>query len=377
MSNVPGNVARGRIGKRKGAIGISYCTTCMGRLHHLRQTLPANLEANAGLPVEFIVLDYNSPDGVGDWIRSNFLTEIEAGRLVYGRTTEPRFFNMAHAKNVAHRLASGRIVCNVDADNFVSGEFTRWLLKLFAIRRPIIARGVNIQSYWGRIALLRRWFQRLGGYDEKLGVRWGYEDSDLICRALRLGLEVVSLPEAFGKALTHSDVERLENFPVKFDHRNDSHAFNEALSRRNLAKNRLIANQETFWGRARLEINFQKAVGTGRGAEASSLAWKRTKIEDPLLLKVIAELTSTVFDYNRVGYDRRRMAFLPSGLVGRGAARCETYWRVKRVRSRVWLEIMSECALTCRLTRGKDRIWRGNWVDFEKMPIELRPFPRK
>jgi hypothetical protein len=119
----------------------------MGRLHHLRQTLPANLEANAGLPVQFIVLDYNSPDGVGDWMQSNFQAQIESGKLVYGRTAEPRFFNMAHAKNVAHRLASGRIVCNVDADNFVSGEFTRWLLKLFASRQRIIARGVNIQSY--------------------------------------------------------------------------------------------------------------------------------------------------------------------------------------------------------------------------------------
>jgi hypothetical protein len=111
---------------------------------------------------------------------------------------------------------------------------------------------------------LRRWFQRLGGYDEKLGVRWGYEDSDLIARALRLGLEVVSLPEAFGKALTHSDVERLENFPAKFAHRNDSHAFNEALSRQSLATNRLVANQGAIWGRARLEINFQSKAGFGR-----------------------------------------------------------------------------------------------------------------
>jgi cellulose synthase/poly-beta-1,6-N-acetylglucosamine synthase-like glycosyltransferase len=78
---------------------------------------------------------------------------------------------MAHAKNIAHRLAAGRIVCNVDADNFVSGDFTRYLVSLFAKFPRIVAHGVNIQSYWGRIALLNRWFQKLGGYDEKLGVR--------------------------------------------------------------------------------------------------------------------------------------------------------------------------------------------------------------
>src|SRR5882724_5541287 len=102
MSNVPGNVLKEGFGKRKEIIQISYCTTCMGRLHHLRQTLPANLEANAGLPVQFVVLDYNSRDGLGDWMRSHFQAQTESGKVVYARTSEPRFFNMAHAKNLAH-----------------------------------------------------------------------------------------------------------------------------------------------------------------------------------------------------------------------------------------------------------------------------------
>jgi hypothetical protein len=343
----------------------------MGRLHHLRQTLPRNLEANARLPVQFVVVDYNSRDGLGDWIRSSFDSEIKSGKLLYVRTTDPRFFNMAHAKNIAHRLAAGRIVCNVDADNFVSGDFTRYLVGLFAKSPRIVAHGVNIQSYWGRIAVLKRWFEKLGGYDEKLGVRWGYEDSDFIARGKRLGLKEVALPEIFGDALPHSDIERLENFRDDFDHRNESHAFNERLSRKNLEQGRFAANAGRPWGRTRVEINFE-AMPTRRRRSQIPNGGKSGEIDEPLR-KAMANLIRTEFDYQRVGYDHRKMTFLPTGLVGLGAARCETFWRLRRARGRICLELMSESAVTCRLTIGKSGIWRGRWVDFEKMPIKLAP----
>ncbi|KKL80749.1 hypothetical protein LCGC14_2001600, partial [marine sediment metagenome] len=48
---------------------ISFCTTCMGRLYNLKETLPKNIEANGEYPnVEFVILDYNSSDGLGDWV---------------------------------------------------------------------------------------------------------------------------------------------------------------------------------------------------------------------------------------------------------------------------------------------------------------------
>jgi hypothetical protein len=345
----------------------------MGRLHHLRQTLPHNLKANARLPVQFVIVDYNSLDGLKGWIRSSFESEIKAGKLLYARTSEPRFFNMAHAKNIAHRLASGRIICNVDADNFVSAEFTRYLMRLFRESPRVVAHGVNIQSYWGRIAILKRWFEKLGGYDEDLGVRWGYEDSDFIARAKRLGLTELGLPKAFGESLPHSDVERLENFRADFNHRNESHAFNERLSRKNLERGCFVANGGTRWGRGRLEINQLPATRLrSQKSEGSDPYSER----DHTLQTVMRELLRTVFDYERLGYDRRRMTFLATGLVGLGAARCETFWRLSRFRGRICLEIMSETALTCRLTQGKGCIWRGRWPDFEKMPIKLVPIRR-
>lgn len=39
------------------------------------------------------------------------------------------------------------------------------------------------------------------------------------------------------------------------------------------------------------------------------------------------------------------------------------------------LELLSQDRVTCRLTEGKDRVWRGRWLGFEQMPIELSPVP--
>ncbi|WP_158563357.1 hypothetical protein [Chitinophaga silvatica] len=44
---------------------ISFCTVCMGRLHHLRQTLLQNIADNTTYDnLEFVILDCNSEDGI-------------------------------------------------------------------------------------------------------------------------------------------------------------------------------------------------------------------------------------------------------------------------------------------------------------------------
>jgi hypothetical protein len=90
-----------------------------------------------------------------------------------------------------------------------------------------------------------------------------------------------------------------------------------------------------------------------------------------------ARLTANIFDYHRVGYDRRTMSFLSNGCVGLGAAGCEFLWRLKEERGAVILELSSERELTCRLVEGKRGVWRGRWRRFEQMPIELTPIGEK
>ena len=70
---------------------ISVCTTVMGRLKDLQETLPKNIEDNLDYPnVEHVILDYNSQDGLEDWIKANYMQEIDDGRMLYARTDQPQ-----------------------------------------------------------------------------------------------------------------------------------------------------------------------------------------------------------------------------------------------------------------------------------------------
>lgn len=205
---------------------ISFCTTCMGRAHHLKQTLPQNLLDTVDWTrpdaVEFVVVDYGSPDDLVEWIETDpDLAPYRAhGILRLVRVQGPTHFRHSHAKNVAHRAASGDVVCNVDADNFVGAGFAAYLRAVF-LRRPraVVAtnrfdRGLidpRYQGCMGRIALRRTDFDALGGYDESARFRgWSAEDTDLLMRAVRSRLTPVLIRDRrFLEVLTHSDLERI------------------------------------------------------------------------------------------------------------------------------------------------------------------------
>ena len=97
---------------------ISFCTVCMNRLYHLKQTLPRSIKDNMDYPnVEFVLLDYNSEDGLENWVNTEMSDYIDSGVLVYYKTEEPEHFHRSHSRNVMFKLASGDILINLDADH--------------------------------------------------------------------------------------------------------------------------------------------------------------------------------------------------------------------------------------------------------------------
>ena len=137
---------------------ISFCTSYLGRREHLMQTYPHNVEAGINFDCEFVLCDYSA----------------------YSDKWE-----VSSAKNRAHFQATGDILVNVDADNYLSVEYIQGLLDLFDKDMNIIVHGEC--EVGGRIAISRFNFIRLGGYDERFK-DWGYEDIDFIYRATNLGL---------------------------------------------------------------------------------------------------------------------------------------------------------------------------------------------
>ncbi len=77
------------------------------------------------------------------------------------------------------------------------------------------------------------------------------------------------------------------------------------------------------------------------------------------------------FRYVRVSSDERRLELLPDHRIGRGGSRCERRWRVIMEGGSPRLEILGDRFVTCRLARHADGVWRGRWLRFERMPVEL------
>ena len=231
---------------------LTFCTTCKGRLHHLKKTLPSNLKAGEAFSnVDFVLLNYDSPDELHDWTRESLSEPIGESRLVYYRLAGSRPFHMSHAKNVAHLLARGDVLCNLDADNYVDSAFIEASLKLFACENDVVTHGRRCA--WGRIALRKTDFMKVGGYEEALE-GWGCEDQDLLARCRVLLQRRTIRMSKYDRFIRHGDSERTQYIRTKS--LQESRNRNKALLRRLRGSTSSVANLEKCWGEAVVMRNF-------------------------------------------------------------------------------------------------------------------------
>ncbi|MBS1664530.1 MAG: glycosyltransferase [Bacteroidetes bacterium] len=198
---------------------ISICTVCMNRLTYLRETLPLNIEENRHYPgIEFILLDYNSRDNMENWARIHMADYIASGLLKYYKTTEPEYFLLSHSKNMAMRLATGDIVCMVDADNFAGPGYAHWVNEVFTkqgnttIITTLEKADIPYGDQGGKLCFDRSMLHTSRGFDESL-VGYGVEDLDLVNRLEKMGgTRVFIRDKKYLKFIGHTDVERVKNF---------------------------------------------------------------------------------------------------------------------------------------------------------------------
>lgn len=234
---------------------ISFCTIVRDRFEHLRRTLRANLHAARDYEnAEFVLLDYDCPDPrTREWVRSELADEIERGRLVYGFHPDTDQLSLTHSRNLAFRLSSGGVFCNVDADQFIGRRFADYLNRVLGSARCCVRGPVDGRGFAGRIAVRREDFERVGGYDEAF-TSYGYEDRDLIGRLAMAGVpERMIRQERFLRGLRHDHASRMKHFDIS-----DFHVAME-LGRRRYEENRSSAtvspNGRRF-GLGRVERNF-------------------------------------------------------------------------------------------------------------------------
>jgi len=200
-------------------VNIVFCTTAKGRTQHLARTLPQNLAHNPD--ARFLVLDYNDQDSLATYLKASHTRDIESGRLVVYQYREPVPFRMAHAKNLAHRLAlreGADVLVNVDADNFTGPKFDSYLARQFQEENVFLwsrmikqGEGRLERGISGRIAVTKEAFILVGGYDEKYDTH-SPDDKDFHARLRRLGFNGREVDPCFLLAIKHTDKMRYREY---------------------------------------------------------------------------------------------------------------------------------------------------------------------
>jgi glycosyltransferase involved in cell wall biosynthesis len=179
---------------------VTIITTCKGRLHHLKRTLPTMA---AEKPDELIVVDYSCPQQAGDWVRAH----VPEARVV--RNPGAFGFNIGRARNLGAAEASSAWMLFVDADVALKPGLVQALRSgvqqgLFYTPQP--ATGADRQLY-GSFCCRTRDFASVGGYDEIIE-GWGFEDHDLRDRLRQLGLVEAHYSASLLDPIPHDDSER-------------------------------------------------------------------------------------------------------------------------------------------------------------------------
>jgi len=203
----------------RGDFKISFCVVCMNRLHQLKQTLIQNILDNADYEdLEFVVLDYNSKDGMEEWAKENLAQYIKTGRVVYYRTTDPESWNPSHSKNLAFKLATGDIVCSIWADYYTGAEFAQYVNDSFKADDNIVLTPIDFHrikknyappgDVLGKVCVKKSDFLKIEGFDERMD-RHGFEDYDFVNRLEIVGVKRVLIDDfAYLKYISHGNDER-------------------------------------------------------------------------------------------------------------------------------------------------------------------------
>lgn len=224
------------------ALPISFCIPVHNRLYDLRKSLPhLVLAAQAGPPAEVVIIDYNSPDGLGEYIEA-IQGAIRCDVIAYHKYTGRNYYHMAHARNLSVMAAAGEYIVIMSADIYPTPLF------LSTVRR-FLARGYTWlyePQYRGVIVCQRREFIEAGGYDERFEF-YGPEDRDLASRLIRRGGKYTAMPVGLVEVIPTPDNEKIKNYRLKISKAEMSKRM-RPIFEENERRKVMVANQGRAWG---------------------------------------------------------------------------------------------------------------------------------
>jgi len=204
---------------------LSLCTPVMNRTDDLKKVMSYRIEAaERSLPIEFVILDYNSQDDLQDFVVGELSRHCDAAGilLTYRKYIGRKYYHQAHAYNLSVMSAHGDYVCIMGADTYPGDGY-------FQVVREMAANGcrwMEDRRYKGAVCVKWSDFDAIGGYDERFEF-YGSEDRDLAMRLARLGTKKGVLPDGMIGNIHTPDSVKMENYRVKMSKAESSRKMRE------------------------------------------------------------------------------------------------------------------------------------------------------
>lgn len=197
---------------------FSIITTCMGRLDHLKQTLPRLLEQADS---EVVVVDYSCPQGTGDYVAEHF----PAVKLV--RVEGKKTFSNWAARNAGAAVAEGETLIFCDADTILRPDAMAWIGEHLApetyghfdrigtVQFNTTRLRLGYNQLRGFHAVPADAFRKFGGYDDVMVGYAAGADTDLEVRLSMFGFKRMVLdPSLVEQVVEHGNEDRFRNHRV-------------------------------------------------------------------------------------------------------------------------------------------------------------------
>lgn len=195
---------------------IAIVTTCMGRIEHLKQSLP-RFSRQDGVDHDVYVVDWSSPDGLEPWFRS---LDLPNGRLV--SVPGKRYFHLSAARNAGGRAAcrnGADLLAFIDADILIPPDFLYQNLLLaqqafsargcnfFLQTKKLLREGVDDFCVWGSCMAPRQIWEPYQ-YNENIAT-YGHEDNELYSLWVENGVTHLPMYVEGVSGLIHGDEDRM------------------------------------------------------------------------------------------------------------------------------------------------------------------------
>lgn len=189
---------------------ISLCTPCMGRTHDLMEVMDSRIMAALySPPVEIVVVNYNSRDGLDEYMAG--LDLPDQVRLTYRHYSGREHWHMAHGFNLAALAGNGQYIWIMGTDLYLSLDAVAHVRELIEKRND---PWLLAMKFKGQIVCRKDIFIEAGGYDERFEF-YGQEGEELNERLRRRGHKPGIMSNRVMKVLPTERDDKVKNYRIK------------------------------------------------------------------------------------------------------------------------------------------------------------------